>query len=273
MTKPRQPRISVITPTFNSGQFISDAIQSVVDQAYSNWELLVVDDGSRDDTLATIGQFAEGDSRIRCYSMATNSGRPAVPRNYGLLHATGQYVAFLDADDVWLPEKLARQTELMERKTPVALSYVLSSYLLPDGSCEGEYPKPMDRYRGSIFKKLYLNNSIPTSGAMVRARVLENLGIFDESPSLTRVEDHDLWLRISRKHPVDYVKKDVLMLYRVRFGSLYTIGFLLEYKRRVAIARKFSSCAGRKLFLKRVLWVPARILFRNLLRPKTILNP
>ena len=273
MTTPRHPLISVIVPTFNSAQYISAAVQSVINQSYWNWELLVVDDGSMDETMEIIGRFTEADNRIRSYSMRTNSGRPAVPRNYGLLHAVGEYVAFLDADDIWLPEKLSKQIELMECKKAVALSYVLSSYLLPEGSIEGMYPKPKDRYKGAIFKKLYLNNSIPTSGVMVRTRIFEDLGIFDESSSLTRVEDHDMWLRISRKHPVDYVKNEVLMLYRVRFGSLYTIRFLHEYKRRVVIAKKFSSCAGRKLFIKKVLFVPARILFKNLLRPKAILNP
>lgn len=250
------PLISIITPTFNSGQFISAAMQSVVDQTYSNWELLVVDDGSRDDTMAIIDRFAEVDSRIRSYAMTTNSGRPAVPRNYAIRLAKGELITFLDADDIWLPRKIERQATLMVNRHDIALAYVLNSRLYPNGRTTGPYPAPKHRIKGYAYEKLYLHNSIANSGVMVRKSIFDTVGLLDEDPKLAFVEDADMWLRIARKHPVDYVPGEVLLLYRVKQNRLSAKQSVLKMRGRMRIAKKHYAHAGMILFIWKILTMP-----------------
>src|SRR6476659_7001862 len=107
----RDELVSVIMPAFNAGKYISDAIQSVIQQTYNNWELIVIDDGSTDTTAAIIKEFIASDDRIK-YLYQENGG-PGKARNKGLKEAKGIYVAFLDADDLWLPEKLREQLKTM----------------------------------------------------------------------------------------------------------------------------------------------------------------
>lgn len=117
-------KVSIITPCHNAAQYIGQTIESVLQQNYTNWEMLISDDGSSDDTIRVVREYAEKDSRIKFFQSEEQSGSPAAPRNNSLDHATGKYVAFLDSDDVWLPEKLSEQVALAEAKDyPIVYSY------------------------------------------------------------------------------------------------------------------------------------------------------
>lgn len=109
------PKISIVTPSYNAEGLIGSTIESVIRQSFSDWEMLIVDDCSNDGTREVVSEWSEKDSRIRLISLPENFGGPAGPRNVGVREAKGQYVAFLDADDIWHPSKLALQLQLAEK--------------------------------------------------------------------------------------------------------------------------------------------------------------
>lgn len=116
--------ISIITPCFNGAQTISETIESVLNQRYQDWEMIIVDDASTDASAAIIRSYTAKDARIRYLRTDAPSGSPALPRNIGIDNARGRFIAFLDADDVWLPEKLEKQVAFMTaRNCPLSYSY------------------------------------------------------------------------------------------------------------------------------------------------------
>ena len=109
--KNKESLVSIITSTYNSSKFLSETINSVLEQTYFNWEWIIVDDCSSDNTQAIIKTLVKKDERVKFFSTENNSGGPAKPRNIGLEKARGKYVSFLDSDDVWMPEKIEKQIE------------------------------------------------------------------------------------------------------------------------------------------------------------------
>lgn len=109
-------KVSIIMPSYNAAKFIAASIQSVIDQTYRNWELLITDDCSKDDTVKIVEKFIVEDNRIKLFSTGKNSG-PACARNKSLENATGKYIAFLDSDDIWVSNKLETQIKFMIEKT------------------------------------------------------------------------------------------------------------------------------------------------------------
>lgn len=117
------PLVSIITPCYNAGCFISQAIESVLTQSFQNWELIVIDDHSKDNTLDIVQSYCDRDTRIRCLKTEYPSGSPTVPRNLGIKEAKGRYLAFLDSDDMWLPNKLEEQLKVFDDpKVAIAFS-------------------------------------------------------------------------------------------------------------------------------------------------------
>ena len=257
----QQPLVSVIMPTYNHGTYIGEAIDSVLTQTYENFELIIVNNFSKDDTEEIIKSYS--DHRMK-YLKFRNHGIIAASRNVGIKHSTGRYIAFLDSDDIWLHKKLEKQVFMMEQNKKIDLSYVLSANLLKDRAIEGEYPEPDRRYRGHIFNKLYLVNCISNSSAMIRREVLDDVGLLDESPQLVGVEDADMWLRIAKRGFIDYIQGEVLLLYRARDKNHFYKHFLEEMKRRMFIARKFSMGAGRRLYFRKVFFIPAHAFIKRL---------
>jgi len=256
------PLVSIIMPTYNHGAYIIEAIDSVLRQSYRNSELVIIDNYSQDNTEKIVNSYS--DHRIK-YFKFRNHGIIASSRNVGINHSTGQYIAFLDSDDIWLPEKLEKQVFMMEQNKKIDLSYVLYANLLKDRTIEGEYPEPDRRYRGRIFTKLYLVNCISNSGVMVRRDVLDDVGLLDESPQLVGVEDADMWLRIAKRGFIDYITGEVLLVYRARDKNHFYKHFLKEMKRRMYIARKFSTDVGRRLYFRKVFFMPAHAFIKRLI--------
>lgn len=127
-----KPLISVITPAYNAAKFIGETIESVINQTYSNWEMVIVDDCSKDETRSIIEKYAKIDQRIKLYVLDENSGA-AVARNKAMEMAKGRYIAFLDSDDRWLPEKLEKQLKFMQEKN-IAFSFTGYVRMLEDGT-------------------------------------------------------------------------------------------------------------------------------------------
>jgi glycosyltransferase involved in cell wall biosynthesis len=115
-TEKRNIKVSIITPNYNCGCFIEQAIVSVIAQTYQDWEMIIVDDCSTDDSYTIAMEYANRDGRIKVYRTEHQSGSPVEPRNIGIQKATGRYIAFLDSDDMWLPNKLENQLKLFDNK-------------------------------------------------------------------------------------------------------------------------------------------------------------
>ncbi|HLF18598.1 MAG TPA: glycosyltransferase [Candidatus Omnitrophota bacterium] len=191
-----EPLISVVMPTFNHAAFIKEAIDSVLGQTHRNLELIIVDNFSKDKTEQIVRSVP--DQRIRYYQFA-NKGIIAASRNFGIKQAKGDFIAFLDSDDMWFPEKLEKQTELLLKDGSYGLCFcklqIKSPDLTEDGSIRG--PKINDRC-GSLYKRLTKNNFICSSSVIVRSAILNKVGYFDENEEIVTAEDFDLWLRILR---------------------------------------------------------------------------
>ena len=257
----KAPLVSVIMPTYNHAEFITEAIDSVFRQTYKRVELIIINNHSTDNTEKIVNSF--DDERIK-YLRFQNRGIIAASRNLGIKNSNGKYIAFLDSDDIWLPEKLEKQVELMESNVEMALSYVLFSKLHQNGIIKGEFPYPTHRVQGNVFRNLYMQNVIANSGAMVRASVLKEVGLFDENPKLVSVEDAELWLRISRTRNVGLVDKDTLLIYRVGGNNIYYRKLYKKHQRRMYLAMKYLKYVGIHSFLKKILIIPIYRLYENL---------
>ena len=125
LTSMKSPIVSVVTPCYNSGNYIGETIESVISQTFQDWEMIIVDDCSDDNSAAIITQYVEKDSRIKYFKTEKRTGSPSAPRNIGVNNSSGQYIAFLDSDDLWLPHKLESQLEYIKRTKS---SFVYSNY-------------------------------------------------------------------------------------------------------------------------------------------------
>jgi glycosyltransferase involved in cell wall biosynthesis len=206
------PLVSVIMPAYNAEKYIRDSIQSVLDQTYSNWELLVVDDGSTDKTADVVRQFAAQDSRIK-YIFQQN-GRQSKARNTGIAQSSGTLLAFLDSDDLWLPQKLERQLQTLDA-TNVDVVYSNGVIIYEPGATPGstDFPVVGGTIEGHrMFDLLLLMNFIPTQSVVVRSEIVRNAGPFDESYSVC--EDYELWLRLAAHGALFHGMNEKLIKYR-----------------------------------------------------------
>ena len=231
MEGPR-PKVSVYTPTYNYGRFLGEAIQSVLDQTFQDWELIVVDDGSTDGTREVMDAFA--DPRIH-YVYQENQGNPAA-RNTALRLARGEYVACLDADDAWFPEKLEKQVAKLDSLPPTVGLLYGNVYLFSDedGSIIQRFLEVQIPPRGQVFKKLLPNEGyfIHDTAALIRREVFDRVGLYDES--LLRFQDWEMWVRIARVYEVETLDEP---LARVRRHSSNAIGSLDKMHRYGQAAR------------------------------------
>lgn len=205
------PLVSVIMPTYNSAEFIGAAIQSVQNQTYLNWELFVIDDASNDATIALVEDFVSLDSRIKFYQNPKNVGAGA-SRNTGIKAAKGSFIAFLDADDLWLPEKLLVQVNFMLRNN-LAMSF--SSYRLMSETGE-LLPKIVEALPELSYKKLLRSNYVGSLTGMYNADKIGKI----YSPLLRKRQDWGLWLSVLEKSGSALGIQQPLAYYRLRKNSI-----------------------------------------------------
>lgn len=200
----RQPLVSVVVPTYNYGRFIGDALGSLRAQTYANWECIVVDDGSTDDTAEVVARAIEGDARIRYVRQANQ--RQSVAKNTGLKDARGSYVQFLDADDLIEPLKLERQVEFLEAHAEVDIVYGGVRFFHTETPDERLYAMfgenrpwmPEVSGAGKDMALAFIRvNIMVINSPLVRRSVVEDVGPFD--PVLPPVEDWDFWIRCALK--------------------------------------------------------------------------
>jgi glycosyltransferase involved in cell wall biosynthesis len=203
--------ISVIIPTYNSAEFLTSSIESVLRQTFSPLEIIVVNDGSTDNTYNILEPYL---TEIRYFSQ-TNAG-PGAARNLGLRHAKGEYIAFLDADDIWLPQKLERQMDLFLKNSNIGMVYSRYVEFFTNG-CTNTTTLPKKAYSGKIFERILVGNFICMSTVVVRSRTLNLIGMFDES--LITAEDTNLYLRIAKTWQICAIE-EVLVNRRKHVDSL-----------------------------------------------------
>ena len=239
----KQPLVSVVMPTYNYAQFISDAIISVLDQTYKNLELIIIDNYSEDNTGDIIASFS--DTRIK-YKKFSNNGIIAASRNVGISESRGKYIAFLDSDDMWKPTKIEKQIELLENDNNVFLVY--SRLIITDGIFSKIRPKRKKLRSGNIFIPLFLSdNFIGNSTVMVRNTLNEDNFFFDTDIKLRAIEDFALWLKIAKNKQIAYVDEP-LVVYR-EHGSNTSVGikpFLLRY---LQIVKKYRHDVSKILLI------------------------
>lgn len=199
------PVVTVVLPTYNRGDIITASIQSVLDQTYTDFELIVVDDASTDDTDEVVGTF--DDNRITYLEHDENKGAPAA-RNTGIEASEGGYVAFQDSDDEWDPHKLERQMEAFHAASEsVGVVYTGMRRIRDDKVASTPYPG-VEPTEGDIRPSLCRQNFIPTQVALVRRECFERVGTFDENA--WPLSDWELWIRISKQFQFEFVDEHLV---------------------------------------------------------------
>lgn len=201
--------VSIIMPTYNCGKFIAETIKTVLEQTYTNWELVIVDDCSKDDTEQVVKSF--NDSRIRYYKLEQNSGA-AVARTTAMQKAEGEYMAFLDSDDLWKKDKLEKQLKFMKDNK---YNFTCTAYEQVDeqGNKLGKIIKTKKK---AGYNRILLDCPVGNSTVMYNVSAL---GKF-EVPNIRKRNDDALWLQMLKKEKYIYGMDDVLMEYRIRTNSI-----------------------------------------------------
>jgi len=214
-------KISVIIPTYNRANLLPRAIESVLRQTFKNFELIIVDDGSTDNTTEVVKEFLKKDKRIKYIKLNKNSGVPAHPRNIGIQNAVGEYIAFLDSDDEWLPEKLEKQMQLFTNSSN-NLGFVGCNGIVIDEKNNKTTEYKILKYE-DIFKELLINNFISTSSILVKKKVFNKIGFFDENLKIG--EDRDMWIRIAQQYKFDFISQPLFKYYIHGYNITQTAAF------------------------------------------------
>ncbi|MBU2955621.1 glycosyltransferase [Marinobacter sp. F3R08] len=246
--------VSVVTPTYNRARFLPDAIESVLAQTHSDFELIVWDDGSDDDTREVLEPYL-ADSRVR-YFYQENQGQ-SYARNHALEHASGDYIAFLDSDDLWAPDKLEKQLAFLLANPEVDIVHGDEAMIDEDGKVTSL--ANMRRYSGRITRYLLADNSVSIATVLVRRRCFVEMGGFDTSVGVA--DDYELWLRFSARYLFHY-EPGIVASYRVMSEQISS-----DKRRRFAanenIICKFLERYGDVLSIRDRRWGLARFFCRK----------
>lgn len=210
--------VSIIIPTYNCAKYILEAINSVLNQTYQNLEIIIINDGSTDNTQELVQSYINNFNEKIKYIYQENNGH-AVARNVGILNSNGEYIAFLDADDIWLPNRLEEGVKILDNCPDIALVHARTIRVSEEGKPVINLVRNKNFLSGNIFENLFLRKAhISSPTVLVRRECFRQLGLFDENLARFGSEDKELWLRITKNYYVDYLDK-VLAYYRVRENS------------------------------------------------------
>ena len=225
------PLVSILTPAYNSEKFIAEAIRSVQKQNYTNWEMIIVDDGSIDRTFSIASEIAKTDSRIQVFVLEKNSGT-GIARNTALTKSCGRYIAFLDADDLWEPQKLQKQINFLEtNKLPFTFSFY---------DCIDEYGKLLHKRvevpRNLTYRQLFFCNYVGNLTGIYDVQYFGKISI----SSIRKRQDWMLWLTILKKIKTAQPVPESLAFYRVRNNSI-SAGKMALLQHNFAVYRTFHG--------------------------------
>lgn len=195
-------RVSVIIPTFNRGYCLGESVRSVLEQSFTDFELIVVDDGSTDNTLEVVRQFPA----LQLIRLKANQG-VSFARNRGLEQARGEWIAFLDSDDMWEKNKLATQMEWIKLNPDQHAIYTDEIWIR--NGVRVNAMKKHSKYSGDIFHRCLPLCIVSPSSVLLRAELLDEIGGFDESMPVC--EDYDLWLRIAKRYPFHFIEEKLII--------------------------------------------------------------
>lgn len=236
-----EPKVSVIIPTYNSAHFLNDAIDSVLMQTYQNIELIIVDDGSTDNTAYIVELCAQKDKRVS-YVFQENGGQGKA-RNTGIKKSTGEYIALLDADDLWGSVKIEKQMRLFKDHPDVGLVYCNALCVNAHLQDVPQQPPFRKVFNGWVTKELIKQNFINNSSVLAKKKFLLDALLYNEKEIYRSIEDYDFWIRLSLYTQVFHLnetllqyrylqkiqtKKDLLLSYRKMFTMYYA--FLRQYR-------------------------------------------
>jgi len=204
----KQLKVSVIIPTYNRANLLPRAINSVLNQTFRDFEIVVVDDGSTDNTREILEPFIKS-NQIR-YFYQKNKG-PSAARNLGIKNSKGEYIAFLDSDDEWLPEKLEKQIKLFENSKDKKLGFVGCDVIIVDEERNTTIQYEFPKYKNYLKYLLSTKSIWFPSAILTKKKILEEIGLFDED--LHFGEHWDMWIRIARKYSFDFVPEYLIKYY------------------------------------------------------------
>jgi glycosyltransferase involved in cell wall biosynthesis len=209
--------VDVIIPAFNAAKFLPFALESVYAQTFIDWQIVLVDDGSTDNTNDVVAPFLSRFGSRITYIRQTNLGLPSA-RNVAIRASTSEFIALLDADDVWLPCRLTESVRVMTERPQVGLAYGLITIMDSEGNLGRTWTGNRKFAEGRIAPQIYMRRvELPCPTITFRRRCVEDVGLFDEAMRST--EDRDLWLRIALRYEVAFVPK-VLANYRISSSSM-----------------------------------------------------
>lgn len=201
------PNVSIIMPAYNAERYIESAVLSVINQTYSDFELIVVEDCSKDTTYQILTDLAKTDSRIKLFRNDTNSGA-SYSRNFGVSKAEGEWIAFLDSDDMWLKEKLEIQMSALSENPDAVISYTASSFIDENGN---PFSYVMPAEEKMTYKMMLRRNLMSCSSVVVKKDVFNDVKMGHDKMH----EDYTAWLQILKKHPYALGINKPLLVYRM----------------------------------------------------------
>jgi glycosyltransferase involved in cell wall biosynthesis len=230
-------KISVVIAAYNKAELTVRTVQSVLDQAYGNLEVIVIDDGSTDNTRDMLLPFF---GRIK-YVYKKNGGASSA-RNLGIKLATGDLIAMLDCDDIYMPEKIEKCAAFLEANPEYGLVYTKVYFIDKNGDILREYPNQKPVMSGDISNRLILGNFIPSSTVIARKKCFEDTGLFDESIFVPA--DWDMWLKLSEKYKVGYIG---LPLTKYNISGSYTLANPEQSEKEELEVLKKAAARNKKI--------------------------
>jgi len=231
----RMPEVSVIIPVYNQTEYLTEALKSVFAQTYSDLEIIVVDDGSTEPVAPVIVRM---EKQVRC--IRVENGGVARARNIGIENASGEYIALLDADDLWFPRKIEIQMKTIEANKDVDLVYTGAEYIDREGRYMGKMGQKVQRATQNPFRDLLVVGNIvgTPSSVLAKKECFQKLGGFDVSLSVSA--DWDMWIRFSRHYHFIYIEEP-LVSYRVHGDNMHLNMAALEHDITSVLNKHFNS--------------------------------
>jgi glycosyltransferase involved in cell wall biosynthesis len=255
------PKVSVVIPAYNAMTYLPKTLDSVLQQTFTDFEVLLVNDGSTDSIESWFTTV--NDNRVKLISQA-NQGLPGA-RNTGIKEAQGEYIAFIDADDLWEPTKLEKQAHSLDAKPEVGLVYAWTLLIDQHGNSTGTVTAA--QAEGNVWEKLLLGDVVGSgSAAMIRRSCFDQVGMFDTE--LTSIEDCDMWVRIAAHYPFAVIK-EVLVYYRQHPSGMSRNYDRMAQNSRLKIDKNFAQVPLEMLYLRprayghAFLWLAWKIIFED----------
>ncbi|HEY9826962.1 MAG TPA: glycosyltransferase family A protein, partial [Stenomitos sp.] len=228
------PKVSIVIPAYNAMQYLPETLTNALQQTYDDYEVIIVNDGSTDGTGEWVTHFNHPKVSLITQENQGLSGA----RNTGILHAKGEYIALLDADDLWHPSKLAKQVELLDASPNAGLIYTWTALVDEHGQPTGRFFSAQDE--GKVWERLLEFNMVGCGSVpLIRRACFEEVGNFDRNLR-SFVEDWDLWLRMAKRYDFRLIKEP-LVYYRQRPGSASRNWEAMERSYRIVVEKNFAD--------------------------------